>query len=294
MDKVPVSVIIPAKNEKTNIVPVINALKDWADEIYVVDSQSTDGMPDVVAELAKGAAAKIECVQFYFNGSYPKKKNWALDNLPIRNEWVLIVDADEVIPPALAEEIAEKVAHPDADGYYLHFLYMFLGRPIRHCGYASLRVLRLFRHKLGRYEKMPTNGSKNVGDCEAHEHIILDGKVGGCLKTSVEHYAYPTIHSWVEKHNRYSSWEAELYDSFMKGEFDEGVKSMPLSRRIKRRLKRIHAHLPCRAFVRFCYHYIFRAGFLDGKPGFIFCVLLSFYDFLCNAKVWEKKRVVSS
>ena len=143
MDKVPISVIIPAKNEKTNIVPVINALKDWADEIYVVDSQSTDGMPDVVAELAKGAVAKIECVQFYFNGSYPKKKNWALDNLPIRNEWVLIVDADEVIPPALAEEIAEKVAHPDADGYYLHFLYMFLGRPIRHCGYASLRVLRL-------------------------------------------------------------------------------------------------------------------------------------------------------
>lgn len=291
MEKVPVSVIIPAKNESRNIVPVLNALKGWADEIYVVDSQSTDGMPDVIAEIAKDSPAKIECVQFHFNGSYPKKKNWALDNLPIRNEWVLIVDADEVIPPALAEEIAEKVRNPDADGYYLHFLYMFLGRPIRHCGYASLRVLRLFRHKLGRYEKMPTNGSKNVGDCEAHEHIILDGKVGGCLKTSVEHYAYPTIHSWVEKHNRYSSWEAELYDQFMSGALDEGVKSMPLSRRIKRKLKRVHAHLPCRAFVRFCYHYIFRAGFLDGKPGFIFCVLLSFYDFLCNAKVWEKKHI---
>jgi glycosyltransferase involved in cell wall biosynthesis len=293
MEKVRLSVIIPAKNESKNIVPVLNALKGWVDEVYVVDSQSTDGMPEVVAEIAKDSVAKVECVQFHFNGSYPKKKNWALDNLPIRNEWVLIVDADEVIPPALAEEIAEKVANPDADGYYLHFLYMFLGRPIRHCGYASLRVLRLFRHKLGRYEKMPTNGSKNVGDCEAHEHIILDGKVGECLKTSVEHYAYPTIHSWVEKHNRYSSWEAELYDGFMKGEFDEGVKSMPFGRRVKRRLKRIHAHLPCRAFVRFCYHYIFRAGFLDGKPGFIFCVLLSFYDFLCNAKVWEKKRVVS-
>ena len=295
MNRVPVTVIIPAKNEKTNIVPVLNALKDWADEIYVVDSQSTDGMPEVVAEIGKKNAeegkGRVECVQFHFNGSYPKKKNWALDNLPIRNEWVLIVDADEVIPPALAEEIAAKIANPDADGYYLHFLYMFLGRPIRHCGYASLRVLRLFRHKLGRYEKMPTNGSKNVGDCEAHEHIILNGKVGGCLRTSVEHYAYPTIHSWTEKHNRYSSWEAELYDQFMSGELDVGVKSMPLSRRIKRKLKRVHAHLPCRAFVRFCYHYIFRAGFLDGKPGFIFCVLLSFYDFLCNAKVWEKKRV---
>lgn len=305
MNKVPVSVIIPAKNESKNIVPVLNALKDWADEIFVVDSQSTDGMPDVIAQIAASTLtpstpsnpsnssnpSNIHCVQFHFNGSYPKKKNWALDNLPIRNEWVLIVDADEVIPPALAEEIAAKIANPDADGYYLHFLYMFLGKPIRHCGYASLRVLRLFRHKLGRYEKMPTNGSKNVGDCEAHEHIILNGKVGGCLKTSVEHYAYPTIHSWTEKHNRYSSWEAELYDQFMSGELDEGVKSMPFSRRIKRKLKRVHAHLPCRAFVRFCYHYILRAGFLDGKPGFVFCVLLSFYDFLCNAKVWEKKHV---
>ena len=303
VNRVPVSVIVPAKNEKTNIVPVLNALKDWADEIFVVDSQSTDGMPDVIAQIAAStlnsqpstlnpqpSPPRISCVQFHFNGSYPKKKNWALDNLPIRNEWVLIVDADEVIPPALAEEIAAKIANPDADGYYLHFLYMFLGKPIRHCGYASLRVLRLFRHKLGRYEKMPTNGSKNVGDCEAHEHIILNGKVGGCLKTSVEHYAYPTIHSWVEKHNRYSSWEAELYDQFMSGELDAGVKSMPLARRIKRKLKRVHARLPCRAFVRFCYHYIFRAGFLDGKVGFIFCTLMAFYDFLCNAKVWEKKH----
>lgn len=294
MNRVPVSVIVPAKNENKNIVPVLNALKDWADEVYVVDSQSTDGMIETVEEFGRRNAAegkgKIACVQFQFNGSYPKKKNWALDNLPIRNEWVLIVDADEVIPPALAEEIAAKIANPEADGYYLHFLYMFLGRPIRHCGYASLRVLRLFRHKLGRYEKMPTNGSKNVGDCEAHEHIILTGKVGECLKTSVEHYAYPTIHSWVEKHNRYSSWEAELYDQFISGALDEGVKSMPLTRRIKRRLKRVHAHLPCRAFVRFCYHYIFRAGFLDGKVGFIFCTLMAFYDFLCNAKVWEKKH----
>ena len=112
MNKCPLSVIVPAKNESKNIVPVLNALKGWVDEVYVVDSQSTDGMPEVVAEIAKDSVAKIECVQFHFNGSYPKKKNWALDNLPIRNEWVLIVDADEVIPPALAEEIAEKVEDP--------------------------------------------------------------------------------------------------------------------------------------------------------------------------------------
>ena len=93
MGKIPVSVIIPAKNEKNNIVPVINALKDWADEIFVVDSQSTDGM----IETAEGLGAKV--VQFHFNGSYPKKKNWALDNLPIRNEWVLIVDADGRVDP---------------------------------------------------------------------------------------------------------------------------------------------------------------------------------------------------
>lgn len=119
--KLPVSVLVPVKNEVANLERCLSHLQ-WADEIFVVDSQSTDG----TGEKAEQMGAKL--VQFHFNGTYPKKKNWSLENLPFRNEWVLIVDADEVIPPQLQREIADTLAAPEVDGYYLHFRYMFLNR----------------------------------------------------------------------------------------------------------------------------------------------------------------------
>lgn len=285
-EKVPVSVIVPVKNEAHNIPRCLRAL-GFADEVFVVDSQSTDGT--IQAAEAEGA----EVVQFHFNGVYPKKKNWALENLPFRNEWVLIVDADEVIPPDLADEIRLAVTRPKADGYYLHFRYMFLGKPIRHCGYSGLWVLRLFRHKLGRYEKMPVRPGSRTGDNEAHEHVILDG-ASERLNTSVLHYAYPSIDAWVEKHNRYSNWEAELYEQFRSGAFGSGEQKLDRTRRWKRKLKQVYLRLPFRWLVRFAYAYFFRLGFLDGKAGYILCKLLSFYDFLSWAKVQERKATGAS
>lgn len=279
-DKVPLSVIVPVKDEAHNIGKCLEHLQ-WADEIFVVDSQSRDS----TVEIAQKLNAKV--IQFHFNGTYPKKKNWALENLPLRNEWVLIVDADEIIPTKLQEEIATAIYTPDADGYYLHFAYRFFSRQIKHCGYGSTWVLRLFRHRLGRYEKMPVRPGSKTGDNEAHEHVILNG-TSKRLHTSVLHYAYPTIDAWVEKHNRYSNWEAELYEQFISGEFREGEKSIGFLRGWKRKLKSLYLRLPFRYVLRFLYAYFFRLGFLDGKHGFILCVLLSFYDFLAWAKVQEK------
>ncbi|MDD5704317.1 MAG: glycosyltransferase family 2 protein [Kiritimatiellae bacterium] len=285
MDKVPVSVFVPVKNEKANIERCLSNLQ-WADEVFVVDSGSTDG----TVELAEKHGAKV--VQFHFNGTYPKKKNWALENLPFRNEWVLLVDADEVFPSDLQAQIAEKVRRPDADGYYVHFTFMFMGRPIRHCGYASLWLVRLFRHKLGRFERMPTAPGGRTGDIEMHEHLILEG-VTKRLSGSVLHYAYPTIDTWVTKHNLYSNWEAELYEKFVSGAFREGEGHINRAKRIKRRVKGIYLRLPFRYGLRFLYHYILRLGFLDGKPGFIFSVLLSFYDFMAWAKVQERRLLAA-
>ena len=281
MTKVAVSIIVPVKNEKANIERCLSNLQ-WADEVFVVDSGSQDG----TVELAEKLGAKV--VQFQFNGVYPKKKNWALENLPFRNEWVLIVDADEVFPPDLQACISQKVEKPDADGYYVHFTFMFLGQEIKHCGYASLWVLRLFRHKLGRYEKMPTAADSKTGDVELHEHVVLNG-TSKKLTGSVLHYAYPSIDAWVVKHNRYSNWEAELYDKFVSGAFREGEEHISRAKRIKRRIKGVYLRLPFRYVLRFVYHYFVRLGFLDGKPGFILCVLLGFYDFLSWAKVYERR-----
>jgi glycosyltransferase involved in cell wall biosynthesis len=272
-----VSVIVPVKNEAENLKRCLPALA-WADEVFVVDSQSTDATEEVAA--AHGATV----VQFHFNGSYPKKKNWALDSLPLRNEWVLIVDADEVVVPELAAEIAQRIASLEADGYYLNSRYYFLGRRIRHCGYSSCWNLRLFKHRLGRYEKMPDCTGGRTGDNEAHEHVELDGRAL-YLASELEHHAYPTIATWVEKHNRYAIWEAALAARIQ----DEPIpRTIGRVQRFKRRLKKIAWRLPMRPLVRFVYAYFLRLGFLDGKPGLIFCGLLAFYDFLAAANRYEQ------
>jgi glycosyltransferase involved in cell wall biosynthesis len=275
---VPVSVIVPVKNEEENLRRCLPALA-WADEVFVVDSQSTDGTPDVAVEL--GAAV----VQFAFNGTYPKKKNWALENLPIRNDWVLIVDADEVVLPELAEEIARRVARNEADGYYLNSRYYFLGRRIRHCGYSECWNLRLFKHRMGRYERMPDTTGGRAGDNEAHEHVELEGRVLR-LENELEHHAYPTVASWVEKHNRYAIWEAASHDRIV----NEPIpKTIVGAQRYRRRLRKLAATLPMRPLVRFLYAYVLRRGFLDGRPGLIFCGLLAFYDFLASANRYEQQ-----
>lgn len=276
--KVPVSVIVPVKNEAENLRRCLPALA-WADEIFVVDSQSDDE----TAQVAEEHGATV--IQFHFNGTYPKKKNWSLDTLPFRNEWVLIVDADEVVPPALADEIGERIARDEADGYYLNSKYFFLGRLIRFCGYSECWNLRLFKHALGRYERMPVSAGVRTGDNEAHEHVLLEGRVLR-LKHELDHFAYPDITTWVAKHDRYATWEAEQHEHFLRAPIPAGIGR---GKRWKRRLKKVYLRLPCRPVVRFLYAYILRGGFRDGRPGLIFCGLLAFYDFLCWAKFQENR-----
>src|SRR3954447_10476254 len=206
--KAPVSVIVPAKNEAENLRRCLPALA-CAAEAFIVDSQSRDETAQVAAEF--GATV----VQFHYGGTYPKKKNWALDNLPFRNDWVLIVDADEVVVPELAREIGRRIDSGEADGYYLNSKYFFLGRRIRHCGYSECWNLRLFRHRLGRYERMPDDTGGRTGDNEAHEHVELEGRALR-LTHELDHHAYPTVATWVEKHNRYAVWEAAMYERFLR------------------------------------------------------------------------------
>lgn len=278
LSRAPVSVIVPVKNEAGNLRRCLPALA-WADEVFIVDSQSRDETCDVAAEF--GATV----VQFHYGGTYPKKKNWALDNLPFRNDWVLIVDADEMVVPDLAREIARRIDLDEAEGYYLNSRYFFLGRRIRHCGYSECWNLRLFRHRLGRYERMPDDTGGRAGDNEAHEHVELEGRALR-LTHELDHHAYPTISTWVEKHNRYAVWEAAMYDRFLCEPIPANIGT---GKRLKRWLKKIYLRLPMRPLVRFIYAYVVRLGFLDGKPGLVFCTLLSFYDFLAWANVYERR-----
>ncbi|MEY2549953.1 MAG: hypothetical protein QOG12_97, partial [Verrucomicrobiota bacterium] len=198
---VPVSVIIPVRQEAGNLPRCLESAK-WADEIFVVDSHSTDA----TAEIAAGRGAKV--VQFEFNGIWPKKKNWALENLPFRNDWVFILDADEVLPPEAEHEFAKAIAEAgEVAGYWINRRFMFMGKWLRHSYYPNWN-LRLFRHSLGRYEKL-TDADTRSGDNEVHEHVIVNGPTGR-LRCEMDHYAFPTVEVFVEKHNRYSNWEARV------------------------------------------------------------------------------------
>jgi glycosyltransferase involved in cell wall biosynthesis len=274
--KVPVSVIVPIKNEAANLRRCLDSVK-WASEVFVVDSQSTDGSIEIAGE----DGAKV--VQFQFNGTWPKKKNWALENLPFKNEWVFILDADEVLPPEAKDEFARSIANPNGvAGYWINRRFMFMGRWLRHAYYPNWN-LRLFRHTLGRYEKL-TEANTRSGDNEVHEHVIVQGTTGR-LRCEMDHYAFPSVEVFVEKHNRYSNWEARVSADRQLSGSAARIGNAPVGQR--RRLKALSQHLPFRPLLRFLYVYVWQMGFLDGREGYYFARLHGMYEFLSVAKTYE-------
>ena len=280
-NSMPVSVLIPVRNEIGNIEECIRSVA-FADEVVVVDSQSTDG----TVAAAEGLGARV--VQFHWDGKFPKKKNWALQNVEWKNEWVLILDADERITPALADEIRGALAKPAAEGFYLNRRFWFLGGWVNHCGYFPSWNLRLFRHALGRYERVEAAGEGHCGDNEVHEHVLLDGRAE-YLAEPMLHYAFPTLDVWIEKHNRYSSWEAAVASALHDGTDKGTLKSSPVGSVLERKrwLKKMARALPGRPMVRFLYHYVWRQGFRDGYRGWVLSWLLAWYEFVSIAKARE-------
>ena len=277
--KVQISLLVPCKNEEANLERCLGS-DQWIDEMFLVDSQSTDR----TSEIAQKFGAHI--VQFNYEGGWPKKKNWALENLPFSHEWLLILDADECLPPEAEEEIREIVNNSDEkhSGYWINRRYYFLGKPLKHAYFPNWN-LRLFKHKKGRYEKI-TDLNTDSGDNEVHEHVLVNGSTGK-LKSIMDHYAFPTIDSFVEKHNRYSNWEAVVESSIKDNE-----SALQLgSAKGKRRLRRIFRKLPFRPTLRFLYVYILQKGILDGWRGYVFAKLHAQYEFLSQTKAKAISRI---
>ncbi len=285
-DKLPISVIVPVKNEERNIAACLESVA-WADEIWLVDSRSADR----TCEIAEGCGAKI--IQFDYAGGFPKKKNWALQNLPLKHEWVLLLDADERVTPELHTEIAEILNNSEkADGYYINRRLIFLGRWIKHCGWYPSWNLRLFKHRLGRFEKLEVEDVENAGDVEVHEHVLLNGRTE-YLKHDLLHEDFKSVYHFIERHNRYSNWDARVYANLAGGQ--AGSQSMnaslfgsPLER--KRFIKRMWARFPFRPALRFLWMYIIKLGFLDGRPGLIFCTLMTMHEAVISAKIYEARQ----
>lgn len=275
--KVPVSILIPIKNEASNL-PRCLASIAWAAEIVVVDSHSSDGSQ----AIAEDHGALV--VQFPFNGTWPKKKNWSLEHVDWKHEWVFILDADEVMPPEAEAEFRKIVTQPGGpNGWWINRRFMFLGQWLRHAYYPNWN-LRLFRHRLGRYEKL-TEVETASGDNEVHEHVIVHGETGK-LQCEMDHYAFPSVAVFVEKHNRYSNWEARVaLDRYLSAESRLQMRQVGW----RRRLKQWSMHLPLRPLLRFLFVFVWQKGFLDGRAGLHFALLHGIYEYFCVVKTVEIK-----
>lgn len=280
-ERAPISVLIPARNESANLAACLASVA-FCDEIVVVDSDSTDG----TQEIARRAGATV--VNFRWDGTFPKKKNWALARVPWRHEWVFIIDADERATPEMEAAMRAIVADasPPHAGYYVNRRFWFMDGWLNHCGYFPSWNLRFLRHRLGRYEQIAGTADTQSGDNEVHEHVVLQGSAG-YLPGVMAHYAFPDIGTWVEKHNRYSNWEAKLQCDATGAGADEEAIEPSLAR--KRRWRRLAWSLPFRPTLRFLYHYVWRAGFLDGYRGYVFCRLMGWYEFLSATKAAERR-----
>jgi glycosyltransferase involved in cell wall biosynthesis len=273
-----VSVLIPARNEVSNIRQCIQSVK-WAGEVVVIDSGSEDG----TTELAQSLGATV--IQFEYQAGGPKKKNWALRHYGFRHQWVLILDADERIPDGLAAEIIAAIGSGGGEnGFYLNRRFWFLGQWIRYAGYFPSWNLRLVRRGFGYYEDC-TDVDTASGDNEVHEHMIVEGLVGR-LRTPMDHYAFPDLATFIEKHNRYSNWEARIGEKAtqsLRANSSQAGKELSW----RRKLKAVGRRLPFADIFRFFYHYVVKIGVLDGYAGYVLCRLLGQYEFWISVKTRE-------
>jgi glycosyltransferase involved in cell wall biosynthesis len=279
----PVSVIVPARNEARNLPRCLESLAGVG-EVYVIDSQSTD---DTV-EIAKSHGAKV--VQFHYAGGWPKKRQWAMDTLPLAYDWILLLDADEVLTPELIEEIRRALPNPGANGYFIRLQMYFLGRVLRHCD-ASFWKLSLFRKGRGRFECRLKDQDASMADIEIHEHVVVDGPTAE-LHHALVHHNVDSLSRYILKHNEYSNWEARVLLQPEGAANSEEVSADFFGTQAQRRrwLKRNLYRMPGSPVLLFLYRYIGRLGFLDGVPGLIYCAFQAVQMFHSKAKIYELKR----
>jgi len=265
-----ISVLILTLNEEVNL-PACLASVSWCDDIVVFDSYSSDR----TVEIAEAAGARVVQRAFY---NYGAQRNAALE-VSYKHPWLLMVDADERVTPELKCEIQVQLGQLDSavSLYRMRRKDMFMGRWIRHSsGYPTWfgRLMRV--------------GYVHV-DRDINEEYHTDGTVG-LLQEHLHHYPFNKGFScWLEKHNRYSSMEAGLFEDGGNAYSSIGdlFNTDPVVRR--KAIKSFVYQLPGRSFLIFLALYFIRGGFLEGRPGFIYCVLKAFYEFMINCKVAENR-----
>lgn len=270
-----ITVIILTKNEAANIRRCISSVKGLAQRIIVVDS----GSVDETCDIARECGAEVVVHPFITHG---QQFNWALSELNIDTKWVFRLDADEEVPPALADEILAKCElHKDdqVNGLVGNFKVYFMGRFLKHGGMYPFYRLTIFKTGKGYIDE------KGMRD----QTIITEGTVE-YLKNDFLHYDFKNLETWIAKHNWYSSMEVKnLID---KTDNDQGMRTSSAKKTIKAR-DGFYYKLPkyFRAKLYYWYRYYFKLGFLDGEAGRVHAFLQAYwYRYLIDAKLFEKEK----
>jgi glycosyltransferase involved in cell wall biosynthesis len=272
-ERIPVAVVVMTKNEERNVERCLRSVTRFA-QVFVVDSESTDR----TAEIAESLGASV--VQFHWDGGYPKKKQWCLEHLPFAHDWVLYLDADEVLPDELAGEIAALLeSGPRHAGYFAGYDYVFLGRTLRRG--QRVRKLVLFDRSRGRFVDYPDLEAANMWEVEGHYQPLLDGTTG-VLRARILHADHDSLYHYFERHNRYSDWEAVVRENGAIG----SAEAQPGSRAT---LKRVFARLPLKGAAAFVDSYLLKGGFTEGRAGFHFALARGFYYWQVGVKSRERE-----
>ena len=267
------SVLILTRNEEQNLPDCLASVK-WCDDIVVLDSLSTDR----TIAVAKSAGGRV--VERPFD-DFATQRNYALDKIPFRYAWVFHLDADERFTESLRRECETVIAEDRQSGFLVPSKLMFMDKWLRWSGMYPVYQMRLM--KLGEIRFIQAG----------HGQREADAKRGiGKLREPYLHYNFSKgLADWREKHDRYSTKEAEeSLQERQKGQIGwrELWGTDPVARR--RALKRLSMRLPCRPTLRFLYMYVLRLGFLDGRPGFVYCRLLAAYERMIVTKLKDLER----
>ena len=275
-----ISVLIMTLNEAENLPRCLSALKDF-DDVIVVDSGSED---DTIS-IADKFGARVE--NFNWNGEYPKKRQWCLDNLDIKNDFVFFVDGDEEVTPELVQEM--QSLDLTAAGYFVKGRYIWNGRLLKH-GLVNNKLALFNRHKM-EFPAIDDLDIDGMGEMEGHYQPVLkleyEHEPIGWLSQPLYHYAYEDKAKWRDRHLRYATWEAGMITR-------NAYPADPIP--LREAVKNIFRKLPLRGLFAFLHSYILKLGFLDGKAGYDFALSRLLYykavsDVLATNKALEKSCV---
>lgn len=256
------TIVIPVRNEERNLGLCLSAIgSGFAQQVVVIDSCSLDA----TRSIAFSSGAQV--INFEWDGHFPKKRNWYLQHHRPPTEWVFFLDADEILTPAVKQEIATALHSSVHQGYVLSYSNYFLGR--RLCGGYPLRKLALFRGKDVAYERVDEDHWSHC-DMEVHEHLIVPGSIG-LIRSRIDHRDLRGIDNYMAKHNEYASWEAQRLFSHRR------LAHADVTWKPHQRLKYRLLTTPLGGLVFFLVSFFAMGGWRDGSVGFAFSLLKASY-----------------